>query len=1089
MKTMKKAVSLLLCLILLTGTAAAGGEGFADALGTLFDALSVRASAVESGTCGENLTWTLSDDGVLTISGTGEMEDYTIYSSPDPTWSPYIFRIKTIVIKPGVTSIGGLAFSDCEGLESITVPEGIKLIGRQAFFNCTSLTAIKIPDSVTEIEYGAFQGCEALISISIPKSVSIIESAVFDGCSGIEQITVSNENPFYHSSGNCLIETASKTLIRGCKNSNIPSDGSVTSIRNYAFSYCTGLKNIVIPKDVTSIGEGVFSACSGVESITVSKNNSVYHSNGNCLIETENKTLIAGCKNSVIPSDGSVTSIGDSAFYYCTGLTSISIPGSVKSIGIYTFCDCAELTSINIPNSVTSIGDGAFDSCVGLTSLKIPGSVINIGFAAFSNCRGLTSLEISDGVIKIEDSAFSGCTGLTSIEIPDSVTSIGCLAFFGCTGLTSIIIPDNIISISTDAFVGTAFYNDKSNWENGVLYIGKHLVKAEDGISGEYTIKDGTISVAVRAFWGCRQLVGIAVPNSVRSIDGDAFAGCDRLTSINIPNSVTSIGDYAFGNCTGLTSIEIPDSVKNIGDWAFSDCTGLTSIDIPDSVTEIGYYAFCGCKGLTSVTIPGNVTSIGGGAFYNCTELKDVYYYGTEEEWENIEIDSGNEDLTEADIHFIYYGLGKDSYNFSNFYHLHEWWKKWLSSEKPNCCFGMAVTGSGYYLNILDRADFGADADTPLSSVSRESAEPVICKYHTIQGVVGPKGSKGAEIDAIVAGGSLDKDERPDGENNKKYTRSDWNSCIDWIKAHPEYNNKGKLNVGIWYYPAGGHAVNFLYYKQVDGQDRLYVYDNEHPGKLMYFYMGADGYIREAEDSAAGSRIVVDSKIRGIDLMDVETYFSIANRFDEHEYRRYLFAEFDKAIKVLGENIRKSFVKGGEAADTGVIYEIPDEAEEIIIKPLADNAEFEYMGVTYSFGAVDEDTYGVLEILPETAEEGDKTEFVIENAPPRVQIGNFVAERTEDYRTTMTFKAEITDPNDDVAVHWFINGSDEGTGETFTVENAKADYTVQAKFINKAGEVVHESETETVKIKHGFFDMLIWFFKHLFNPGAYIKEQ
>ncbi|MBO4733582.1 MAG: leucine-rich repeat domain-containing protein, partial [Clostridia bacterium] len=167
---------------------------------------------------------------------------------------------------------------------------------------------------------------------------------------------------------------------------------SVTSIGDYAFEYCTGLTSITIPDSVTSIGVYPFEYCTGLTSITVESGNIVYHSAGNCIIETDSKTLIAGCKNSIMPNDGSVTSIGNSAFRDCTGLTSITIPDGVTSIGNYTFYDCTGLTSITIPDSVTSIGRGAFKGCTGLKSITIPDSVTEICSGAFGNCTELTDI-------------------------------------------------------------------------------------------------------------------------------------------------------------------------------------------------------------------------------------------------------------------------------------------------------------------------------------------------------------------------------------------------------------------------------------------------------------------------------------------------------------------------------------------------------------------------------------------------------------------------------------------------------------------------------------------------------------------------
>ena len=208
----------------------------------------------------------------------------------------------------------------------------------------------------------------------------------------------------------------------------------------------------IIPDYVTEIGNSAFSDCSGLTSIVVAEGNKVYHSFKNCLIETQRKTLILGCKNSEIPLDGSVTSIGDSAFYGCGGLTSITIPDGVTSIGSYAFYGCSSLTSITIPDSVTSIGYAAFYGCSSLKSITIPNGVTSIDDFAFLGCSSLTSITIPDGATSIGYSAFNGCSGLTSITIPDSVTSIDYYAFYGCSGLTSITIPDGVTSIGYSAF-------------------------------------------------------------------------------------------------------------------------------------------------------------------------------------------------------------------------------------------------------------------------------------------------------------------------------------------------------------------------------------------------------------------------------------------------------------------------------------------------------------------------------------------------------------------------------------------------------------------------------------------------------------
>ena len=259
---------------------------------------------------------------------------------------------------------------------------------------------------------------------------------------------------------------------------------------------------------------------------------------------------------SAVIADG-VTSIGDSAFFDCTSLTSVTIPDSVTSIGEYAFYNCTSLTSVTIPNSVTSIGEYTFYNCTSLTSVAIPDSVTSIGEYAFSHCTSLTSVTIPDSVTSIGRYAFYYCTSLTSVTIPDSVTSIGEYAFYDCTSLTSVTIPDSVTSIG------------------------------------------------YKAFGSCESLTSVTIPDSVTSIGDGAFSCCTSLTSVTIPNSVTSIGDSAFYDCTSLTSVTIPNSVTIIGVAAFSCCTSLTSVTIPDSVTIIGGSAFFDCDNLTDVYYTG----------------------------------------------------------------------------------------------------------------------------------------------------------------------------------------------------------------------------------------------------------------------------------------------------------------------------------------------------------------------------------------------------------------------------------------------------------------------------------------------------
>ena len=580
-------------------------------------------ASVKTGKCGDNVTYSLdTETGVLTISGTGKMTDYSYSSSPFCNDT----KIKVVTIDYGVTSIGKYAFRSCKNLTSVTMPNSLTSIGENSFDACIDLTSMIIPDSVKSIGEHAFYTCTSLKNVTIGNSLNMISNFVFVGCNSLENIMVDENNLNYSSIDGVLFNKKKTELILypvGNSRNAYSIPNSVTSIGYYAFWGCTNLRNIKIPNNVESIGDYAFYNCTSLTSVTI---------------------------------PNSVTSIGNDAFYGCSSLTSVTIPDSVTSIGYSALSSCTSLTSIEVSydnENYSSVDGVLFDkdktkliqypAGSNRTIYSIPNSVISIGSDAFVGCTSLTSVTIPNSVTSIGGSAFSGCTNLTSITIPDSVTSIGSYAFEDCTSLTSVTIGNSVTSIGGSAFSGCTNLTS-------------------------ITIPDSVTSIGSYAFEDCTSLTSVTIGNSVTSIGGSAFSGCTSLTSITIPDSVTSIGDYAFYECTSLKSVTIPNSVTSIGHNAFYGCYftsenfvnnsnveidgysrptivdtddkgfciksnmlvkmrpvyAIGEVTIPNSITSIGWSAFYNCRNLTSVTIPNSIESIGDNAFNGCSKLKKI---------------------------------------------------------------------------------------------------------------------------------------------------------------------------------------------------------------------------------------------------------------------------------------------------------------------------------------------------------------------------------------------------------------------------------------------------------------------------------
>lgn len=331
----------------------------------------ISAEAYSGGTFGNGFTWQLSDDGNLTISGTGSMPDFKYTSSDSAPWIPYREKVLSVTINPGVTSIGSSAFMYCTNLKSVSIPEGITVIGDEAFANCSSLNCVLLPKSVVSLGYKAFYYCTDLVTVSLPDGLERIGANAFFSCNNMktaaipDSVSYIGEGAFY----NC---SALKEL-------NIPK--RLTCINPSSFESCTGITNVTIPDNVTSIGQGAFWGCESLVEI-------------------------------VIPSN--VTTIGDSAFYSCTNLSNITLSEGLEAIGASAFSKCVNLTQIVIPSGVQSIGNSSFYKCSRLANVVIGNGTHLIGKKAFSDCNNLRTVTIPGSTTSIDENAFYG-TRLTDV--------------------------------------------------------------------------------------------------------------------------------------------------------------------------------------------------------------------------------------------------------------------------------------------------------------------------------------------------------------------------------------------------------------------------------------------------------------------------------------------------------------------------------------------------------------------------------------------------------------------------------------------------------------------------------------------------
>lgn len=446
-----------------------------------------------------------------------------------------------------VTSIGDFAFYNCKGLTSVTISEGLMSISDHAFVSCSGLTSITIPSSVTSIGNGAFWGCSRLASITIPSSV--------------------------------------------------------TSINSQTFYYCSSLSSIYISPCVTSIEGSAFSGCSSLTTIIVNGHNPKYDSRENCnaIIETKSNTLIAGCKNTIIPP--SVTSIWDGAFLDCIYLTSITIPSSIKSIGYNAFENCSGLTSITIPSSVTSIGDKAFYGCSSLTSVVVKNSTpVSISSSTFSN-RANATLYVPAGCKAAYEAEnywkeFKEIKESTSLAISDASGLVGCTftLSINMTNEDEITAMQFELSLPEGVSVADATLTDRKNGhsidytlqENGnyQFTVFSSSSKAINGSEGDVANISLSISGSMAAGSYTIQMKNIELTTTA----GDAIHQSDlsaTLTVLNLkPGDVNGDDKLSITDAVGIVNYILGKTSANFHPEA-ADLNGDGGVSITDAVRVV----------------------------------------------------------------------------------------------------------------------------------------------------------------------------------------------------------------------------------------------------------------------------------------------------------------------------------------------------------------------------------------------------------------------------------------------------------------------------------------------------------------------
>lgn len=946
------------------------------------------SSVVASGNCGTtdnpggeaSVTWELDSEGQLTISGTGAMADYQgmsrtvadAYQRGSTPLRSYRDRILNVVVSDGITSIGNGIFCGLKNLSSVSLPDSVTSIGDYAFMNCVVLPSINIPESVTRIGSEAFLYCYALTNVSIPDNVTNIGNSAFEGCRALTSINIPE--------GVTSIAYCTFEFCTSLPSISIPD--SVTYIGSYAFHGCVGLTSVTLPNSVTSIGDSAFASCIGLTSVTIPDS-----------VTSIGNSAFGSCDGLTSVTIGKGVTSSGGAFNGCSNLTNAVIADGATCIAESMFFGTG-LTNVIIPNSVTRIEKKAFNGSTSLKSIIIPSSVTFIGADAFNyeSSKGVQSTFLSDvyycgsqeqwNNIEFGESSYGYSDKFETVNIHYANTVI-----FDTNAINSTITPNSKLVVN-----GLTYGELPTPSRNGYSFDGWYTASKGGTKITSNSIVSATENHTLYAHWNPNSFTvtfnangGTVSPTSKVVTNGETYGDLPTATQNNnkfdgwftTVNGGTQITSSTTVNLTANQTLYAhwtPITTYNVS-YDANGGTGTPSPQIkienipltlssltPTKTYILQYNANGGSVTPASINVTctfknwnteknGNGTSYSPGENYTANASVTLFaqwtnpFAGALATPSRSDYDfigwftsaTGGKQINDSSTisesitlyaHWVEstnpYNLGDETYSFSNY----------SDSDSPyGHCFGMSITSAGYYNNLLDIRRIGGTNNTPLYSFSRtQTVKQPICYYQNIQGSYSAR--------AIVAGGST----YLTGRTN---IASDWQEVLNYVSNH-NYDNMGLLQIGFRKNSEGGHAINFLRYEKVSGQDRIYAYDNNFPSQETYFYQDSSGRVFQAPmQTFSGS-------IDCIALRDCRIYFNSVGDFNA---THVLYMPKDAAT-VLGYSY--SYMEGILSDEEYVMYEIPADQDRIIIIPNRDNADFIYMDTEYSFGEITDETRGEL---------------------------------------------------------------------------------------------------------------------------------